>query len=114
MSLTNRPLVYTIARSESEGIPSNIPRGRTYDSIDSFYLDYLALHDSILRHQPNSVKSNSDAEGQLASRVAMRALLPNFVSRLNSGGPFVFSLTDLHQNNIFVDKEWNVTCLIDL
>jgi hypothetical protein len=29
-------------------------------------------------------------------------------------GPFPLQLTDLHASNIFVDEDWNITCLIDL
>lgn len=44
----------------------------------------------------------------------MRAILPQFISRDYRHGPFVFTLTDLHQSNIFVDDKWNITGLIDL
>lgn len=29
-------------------------------------------------------------------------------------GPFIFTLTDMHQSNIFDDDQWNITSLIDL
>lgn len=29
-------------------------------------------------------------------------------------GPFVFTLTDLHQSNIFVDEDWRIVSLVDL
>jgi hypothetical protein len=44
----------------------------------------------------------------------MRALLPRFTNRHLREGPFVLSLTDFHQSNIFVDDEWNITRIIDL
>ncbi|KAL2024692.1 hypothetical protein VTK56DRAFT_6893 [Thermocarpiscus australiensis] len=44
----------------------------------------------------------------------MRALLPNFTSRRFRAGPFVPTLTDLHQSNIFVNDDWHITRLIDL
>lgn len=44
----------------------------------------------------------------------MRALVPRFANRDLRHGPFVLTLTDLHQSNIFVDSDWHVTCLIDL
>jgi len=50
----------------------------------------------------------------MAALAIMRALLPNFVRRDLRHGPFVFSLTDLHQSNILVDSNWHIKCLIDL
>lgn len=44
----------------------------------------------------------------------MKAVAPQFYNHDYDTGPFVFSLTDLHQSNIFVDKDWNVTYIIDL
>jgi hypothetical protein len=44
----------------------------------------------------------------------MRATLPQFAQLEYRHGPFVFTLTDLHQSNIFVDAEWHITSLIDL
>ncbi|RAK95374.1 uncharacterized protein BO80DRAFT_459816 [Aspergillus ibericus CBS 121593] len=45
---------------------------------------------------------------------AMRAIFPLFFRRDLRRGPFFFTLTDLHQSNILVDKYWHITCLIDL
>lgn len=44
----------------------------------------------------------------------MRTIVPLFFRRDFYRGPFVFTLTDLHQSNIFVDDEWRITCLVDL
>lgn len=44
----------------------------------------------------------------------MRATLHHFVHPTYRHGPFVFTLTDVHQSNIFVDNEWHITSLIDL
>ncbi|OJD26313.1 hypothetical protein ACJ73_02315 [Blastomyces percursus] len=44
---------------------------------------------------------------------AMRAMFPLFFHRDLRRGPFVFTLTDLHQSNIFVDEEWHITSLVD-
>ena len=44
----------------------------------------------------------------------MRAVLHHFTRREYRHGPFVSTLTDLHQGNIFVDNQWHITCLIDL
>jgi hypothetical protein len=38
----------------------------------------------------------------------------HFVPPDHRHGPFLLQLTDIHQSNIFVDDDWNVTCLLDL
>lgn len=44
----------------------------------------------------------------------MRALLPHYATRRFRDGPFFFSLIDVHPNNVFVDADWRIKCLIDL
>lgn len=44
----------------------------------------------------------------------MRTVFPSFFQWDFRRGPFSLILTDLHQSNIFVDAELNITCLIDL
>lgn len=45
---------------------------------------------------------------------AMRATSPTFFRRELRRGPFVFALTDLHQSNVLVDKDWHITSIVDL
>ncbi len=115
LSLTNRPLTFHLLEQESRGIPTDIPRHRTYVSAASYYLDLLACQDNRLRHQPNSIHDEDDGRAQLAALTAMRALLPKFSDRqLCDEAGFVLALTDLHPSNIFVDEHWNITRIIDL
>lgn len=44
----------------------------------------------------------------------MRTVSHQFFNHSLNHGPFTFCLTDLHASNIFVDKNWNIECLIDL
>lgn len=67
-----------------------------------------------MRHQPNAILSEADGLYQLSALSALRIMLPRFWDQNSRNGPFVFSFTDLHQSNIFVDEHWNVTSLIDL
>lgn len=99
---------------ENEGILNDISRDVTYSTVESYTADILHVHDSRLQGQPNAVNYVSDCSIQMATLAAMRALLPRFFSRKYRHGPFLFSLTDLHQSNIFVDADWNITCLVDL
>ncbi|KAL4782570.1 hypothetical protein BJX76DRAFT_288518 [Aspergillus varians] len=112
--LGNRPLSMEIQMLENEGIPIDIARDVTYSTVESYTADLLHIHDSRLQSQPNAVNDVSDCSIQMATLTAMRAVLPVFFSREFQRGPFIFSLTDLHQSNILVDKDWNITCLVDL
>ncbi|RAH80324.1 hypothetical protein BO86DRAFT_410877 [Aspergillus japonicus CBS 114.51] len=114
LQLTNRPLTLRLHQLDNAGIPTNMDRSLNYASADSYYHDILSCHDSRLRHQPNSMYDEDDGRAQMANLTMMRALLPQFTDRDLSHGPFFYRLTDLHQSNIFVDKDWNIKYLIDL
>ncbi|OAL33345.1 hypothetical protein AYO20_07356 [Fonsecaea nubica] len=115
LHLGNRPLSPVMHQLENEQIPVDIPRHLTYTSADSYVIDILnCVHDSRLRHQPNGVSDTGDCIYQMSALAAMKATLSLFLRRDLRHGPFVFSLTDLHPSNIFVDENWNITCLIDL
>ena len=112
--MTNRPLSLIIQDLENDEIPTDIPRDYTYNTVDSYVSDILGFHDSRFRNQLNAVNDDADAFFQLGALAAMRTILPTFTRRELRRGPFVMSLTDLHQSNIFVDKDWHITCLVDL
>ncbi|PYH36026.1 uncharacterized protein BO87DRAFT_433019 [Aspergillus neoniger CBS 115656] len=114
IKLTNRPLTLRLHQLENESIPTNIGRDLTYSTCDSYYMDLLSCHDSRLRRAPNSVRDKADGEAQLSALTIMRALLPHFTCRDYRRGPFIMTLTDLHQSNIFVDTDWNIKSLVDL
>ncbi|KKK17898.1 hypothetical protein AOCH_005580 [Aspergillus ochraceoroseus] len=86
----------------------------TYSTSDSYFMDMLSYHDSRLRHAPNSIRDKADGEAQLSTLTIMRALLPHFSHRDYRRGPFIMTLTDLHQSNLFVDSDWNIKSLVDL
>jgi hypothetical protein len=113
-TLTNRPLTLHLQSLENEGVLTPIPRNTTYATIEPYLLDLLACHDNRIYHQPNSIHDQDDGQQQLAALTIMRATLPQFAQLEYRHGPFVFTLTDLHQSNIFVDSEWHITSLIDL
>lgn len=114
LSLTNRPLTLRLQDPENEGVPTNIARNDTYTTAETYILDLLAYHDSLLRYRPNSINDQSDCRAQMAVMTGMRAVLPQFINRDLRNGPFQFTLTDVHQSNIFVDEEWYIKCIIDL
>lgn len=114
LCLLNRPLTLRLQHLENEGIPTNIDRNLIYSTTDAYLLDLLQCHDNRIRHQPNSVREKFDGQAQLSALAAMRALLPHFTNRDLRHGPFILTLTDLHQSNIFVDNNWHVKCIIDL
>ncbi|KAK4252141.1 hypothetical protein C7999DRAFT_27385 [Corynascus novoguineensis] len=66
-----------------------------------------------MRHQQNSTQYPNNGADQLAALTTMRALLPRFTNCSFRKGSFVMMLTDLHQSNIIVDDDWNITHLIE-
>lgn len=114
MSLTNRPLTSLLQQLENFGVPTDMPRDFTYPTSDAYLMDLLACHDNRIRHSPNAIQSQKDAQDQLTALTMMRTVLPHFADRPLRHGPFVLTLTDLHESNIFVDSDWHITSLIDL
>lgn len=114
LRLTNRPLSLEIQEMENEEIPTNIPRDYTYSTVESYVADILRVHDNRIRYQPNTINDTGDYIYQTSALATMRTVLPSFFKPERRRGPFAFTLTDLHQSNIFVDKQWNITCLVDL
>lgn len=114
LRMTNRPLTLEIQDLENEEIPTYIPRNYTYSTVESYVMDILGFHDSRLQNQPNAINDTGDYLYQTAALTAMRTVFPSFFQREHSRGPFVFTLTDLHQSNLFVDENWHITSLVDL
>ncbi|PWY96296.1 hypothetical protein BO94DRAFT_591969 [Aspergillus sclerotioniger CBS 115572] len=112
LKLANRPLSIEIQQMENENIPTGICLNYTYTTVDSYLMDLLTLHDNRFRYQPNAVQNLGDCVYQLSTLTAMRSVFQSFFQRDFCRGPFVFTLTDLHQSNIFVDSDWHITCLM--
>lgn len=74
----------------------------------------VSHHDDRLNQQPNAVNGPGDCTSQMTTLAFIRTVRPHFFSSSLNYGPFVFSLTDLHTSNIFVDKDWNITSVITL
>ncbi|EXJ82347.1 hypothetical protein A1O3_06160 [Capronia epimyces CBS 606.96] len=114
ISLSHRPLTLRLAVSENQDIPTEILPQSCYVTADSYFHDLLKCQDLILQHQPNAVRSKLDAEGQMAVLTIMRSLTATFTQHHLRYGPFIFRLTDLHPGNIFVDRQYRVTAIVDL
>ncbi|KAK2837016.1 hypothetical protein FQN49_006491 [Arthroderma sp. PD_2] len=114
ISLTNRPLTLQIQQLENEGIHTGIPRNGTYSSSETYILDSIRCHDNRLRGKANSIRDEYDGRAQMAASAAMRALCPHFLKLDRRHRHFMFTLTDIHQSNIFVDADWHIKCIVDL
>lgn len=114
ITLNNRPLISTTILFENSGTPRTIPPHQLYHSSATFASDMLTLHDTHLLHYRHAVRDDTDARERLTIRTLLRAVSHHFIHPSHQNGPFLLQLTDLHQSNIFVDDNWNVTCLIDL
>lgn len=96
IALSNRPLNLYMHMAENEGIPSGIPRQRTYAEVDSYISDLLSLQDSKLRTQPNAIFDIEDGQRQMAASVGMRAVTNLFTQKTSRCGPFYLTLNDLN------------------
>ncbi|KND89338.1 hypothetical protein TOPH_06085 [Tolypocladium ophioglossoides CBS 100239] len=114
ITLSNRPLTCTMMIFENSGTPRTIQPCQLYQSTDSFASDMLTLHDNYLLHDPHAVRHKDDARERMTIRTLLRAVMHYFILSDRRNGPFLLQLTDFHQSNIFVDDDWNITCLIDL
>ncbi|KAK4040825.1 hypothetical protein C8A01DRAFT_45934 [Parachaetomium inaequale] len=114
VSLTNRPLSCSMVLIENDGAPRTMQQIDIYRCTDGFVSDMLTFHDHRFLSQPNAVYSEGDCRGQMAVKTLLRALSHRYIKREHRHGPFLLQLTDLHASNIFVDDDWNITCLIDL
>ncbi|KAM9882165.1 aminoglycoside phosphotransferase [Verticillium dahliae] len=114
ITLTNRPLLCSMMISENDGAARIIRPNDTYSCTDSFVSDMLTFHDHRFLRQANAVYSQNDCRGQMTVKTLLRVLSPVHIKRELRDGPFRLQFTDLHASNILVDKEWNVTGIIDL
>jgi len=73
----------------------------------------LTFHDKFFLSNPNAVSSMGYCLGQMASKTLLRAISHYYIQRGTCNRPYRFQLTDFHASNIFVDKDWNITCFID-
>lgn len=114
VTLTNRPLSCTTVILENDGVPRIMERNDTYTCTEAYVSDMLTLHDNRFFSQPNAVHDKEDCRLQMAVKALLRTVSHRFFKRELRNGPFLLMLTDLHASNLFVDDEWNITCLVDL
>ncbi|EGX95241.1 Aminoglycoside phosphotransferase [Cordyceps militaris CM01] len=114
LHLDNRPISVTTATHENEGLPLHLPRRTTFSNVEDFAFSQLAAFETRFFKQPNAIVDREDAWRQMASLAGAKLTFPQLFRDDLRNGPFVFSLTDLHRSNIFVDENWNITYIIDL
>ncbi|KAF4340647.1 aminoglycoside phosphotransferase [Fusarium beomiforme] len=61
-----------------------------------------------------NVGDEEECREGMAMRTLLRGLSYKYIKKEFRNGPFCLQFTDLHASNIFVDEDWNVTCLLDL
>ncbi|KAG5807450.1 hypothetical protein H9Q74_011578 [Fusarium xylarioides] len=111
--LTNRPLICSMMMFENDGTRRAIERTETYSCTESFASDMISYHDNHFIGQRNA-GDEVDCREDMAMRTLLRGLSCKYLKKEFRNGPFVLQFTDLHASNIFIDDDWNVTCLLDL
>ena len=114
ITLTNRPLPCSIIILENEGAQRTIQRNEIYTCTEPFVADMLTLHKNSFLSNPNAVYNAGNCRGQMAAGALLRMLSHHYVERERRNGPFYLQLTDLYARTIFVDENWNITCLTNL
>ncbi|EEP81822.1 predicted protein [Uncinocarpus reesii 1704] len=114
ISLTNRPLLCDMVILENDGAPQIMRKDETYTCTEAFTSDLLTFHDGHFRIDPNAVYNDADCRGNMGIKILLRAISHHFIRKENRNGPFLLQFTDFHASNVLVDKEWNLTCLLDL
>ncbi|KAK3693277.1 hypothetical protein B0T22DRAFT_476134 [Podospora appendiculata] len=114
ITLSNRPLSCSIVLLENDGAPRTMEVNDTYTCTDAFASDTLTFHDNRFLSQPNAIYTEDDCRAQMAVKTLLRAFAHRHIKREYRCGPFLLQLTDFHASNMFVDDEWNITCLVDL
>jgi hypothetical protein len=110
----NRPLTFRLQQMENKGISIPLERCTTYLTTDSYISGLLSCHEARVRQQRNSIRDRANGERKSAVLASLKTLSTRFSSPDLRDGPFIFMLTDIHPNNIFVDDEWHIQYLIDL
>ncbi|OAF55588.1 hypothetical protein VC83_07569 [Pseudogymnoascus destructans] len=103
-----------LSLAQNEGTERITQKDDTYASTEPFVSDMITFHDERLLSNPNAVYDTGDCRTQMTQRILLRVLSHQYINRARRNGPFLLQLTDVNPSNIFVNKECNLTCLVDL
>lgn len=114
ISLSNRPLTCGVVIHENAGAPRILQQNEPYSCVEPYVSDLLTFHDGRFLAQPNAANNEEDCRHQMAVQALLRMLSHHYLERERRHGPFFMQFSDLHQSNILVDAQWNITAIIDL
>ncbi|ATY64825.1 hypothetical protein A9K55_005292 [Cordyceps militaris] len=114
IALASRPVTASMMVLENGTAPRTMAPDTTYRTAQSYAAAMLDFHDDKFLAQPNAVFDEADCLLQMAVHTSFRLHAYRFIGQDYNHGPFVLQLTDLNAGNIFVDADWNITCLVDL
>lgn len=114
ISLSNRPWTSEMAILENDGAPRTMARDETYTCVEPYISDMITFHDKRFLEDPTAAFHELDCQKQMFTKSFLRAVAHHFLCQERRYGPFVLQFTDLHQSNIFVDEDGNVTAILDL
>lgn len=114
ITLTNRPLTSSIITLENEGAERTIQSNQVYHSTEDFVVDTHQLHDNAFISNPNATYNDDKCYSHIAARASLRAISHHYIQREQRNGPYFLQFTDLTRSNIFINDDWNITCLLNL
>jgi len=113
ITLTNRPLSCSTIILENDNASRTILRNETYTSTEPFVTDMLIFYDDFFLSNLRTVLSIGDYLGQMALKTLLRVISYHYIQHETHNRPFCLQLTNFHVSNIFVNKDRNITYLID-
>ncbi|KAH7019761.1 hypothetical protein EDB80DRAFT_207256 [Ilyonectria destructans] len=114
VTLNNRPILHTTSVFQRKTVSPTSPGDRTFTSTKEFIEKMLQVKDLGLVQQPNGCATEQQCRDQMAFRVILRSLKDNFLKRDLGDGLFIPQLADLDLQHLRVDKNLNITCLLDI
>ncbi|KAH6973810.1 hypothetical protein BKA56DRAFT_491328 [Ilyonectria sp. MPI-CAGE-AT-0026] len=114
VTLNSRPVMHTTSIFQRKMVSPTRPGDGPFTTTEEFVEKMLQVKDLGLVQQPNGCATEQECRSQMAYRVILRSLKDNFLKHDLDDGLFIPQLADLDFRHLRVDKNLNITCLLDI
>lgn len=114
VALNSRPVMHTTSVFQRKKVSPTRPGDGPFITTEEFVEKMLQIKDLGLVQQPNGCATEQECRSQMAYRVILRSLKDNFLKHDLDDGLFIPQLADLDVRHLRVDKNLNITCLLDI
>ncbi|KAH9211699.1 hypothetical protein DL95DRAFT_426991 [Leptodontidium sp. 2 PMI_412] len=101
ITLTNRPLPYSIVILENKSALRTIQRNETYTYTKPFVTDMLTLHKNSFLSNPNAAYNEDDCRGYIAAKALLKILSHYYVERKHRNEPFYLYINEIMGDNLY-------------